>query len=128
MKPISIKSNRFMEAVNQAIVAAEKSCTARKITAADILKTLHAIEDQFHVAKAKLDGTSVTVDIHAQHFPNAYRGIPESTIFTAANRRGVWYVTGVYRGQAHTPTRAVHVRLSDITKAALLERFSAMPL
>lgn len=128
MKAVSVKSKRFRVAIETELAAVEKGCSARKITAGDILEALCSIEEQLSIAKAKLDGTSVTADVHAQHFPNAYHGIPESTVFTAVNRRGVWYVTGVYRRQTHAPTRAVHLRLSDTAKAALLDRFSAMPL
>lgn len=128
MKAISIKSTRFCDVITAELAYVERGCKVRKITTADILDALRAVEERLSIAKAKLDMTRVTVDVHARRFPSAYRGIPESTVFTAVNRRGVWYVTGIYRRQTHAPTRAVHLRLSDTAKAALLDRFSAMPL
>lgn len=128
MKAISIKSTRFCDVITAELAAVEKGCSARKITAADILEALRSIEDRLAVAKAKLDGTSITVDVHAQHFPSAYHGIPMSTVFDAINRRGTWYITSIYRWQSHAPTRAVLLQLSDATKSALLDRFSEMPL
>ena len=67
--------------------------TARTVSAGDIIYRLGKIR----VPKSRLHGTTVHYD-GAEHFPNAYKYVPESTHWIAENVNGRWYVTDIYRG------------------------------
>jgi len=108
------------EKINAAIKAAEGKATARKITADDIIDCVDRINRHLGIPKCKMDGCAAYCDVNAQRYPNAYRGIPQSTQFRAENIRGNWYLTDVSRCN-QTGTVAVLLDLTDAAKAAILE-------
>lgn len=128
MKPISTKSKNFRAAAEKAIREAEGRATARTLSPDDIINALERAEKRFGVPKKALDGTIVSIDVHAQSFPVAYTGVPMSTIFRAENRRGVWYLVNVSRAQTRAPSRALLATLSDAAMAAILDRASCSAL
>lgn len=71
------------------------------------------------ISKTALEGVEGVFDMHAQTFPNAYNGIPESTQFTAVFRRGRWVVTSIYRGRVAS-ARKVRLTLTDAAKSAIV--------
>ena len=122
-KPIPLHSVGADAKIAAALEAVQGRCKARTISTADIRQALERIEWHFDIPKCKLDGVEVMCDIHAQSFPNSYRFTPESTVFTAENRRGKWYLTGVRRMATSSPTKAVWVRtMPEETREAIIER------
>ena len=107
--------------VNTALDYAQRRCTARTINAYDIYKSLTEVEEKMDGVPAKdLEGTVVWIDPNAQHFPSAYRYIPESTHFYAAFHRGSWWLVYVYRDNCKAPTKKHRLELSETAKDALI--------
>ena len=102
----------------------QAKCTARTITGSEIVEALESITESFEIAKVKLNGCTVTVDLNAQQFPNAYRYIPESTHFIAENHGGKWTVIDVYRGQTRSSSNRCVAVLTDEAKGAIIESHS----
>ena len=102
----------------------QKRCSARLITDMDIIKSLLSVEDMLEIPKVAMEYLRVTVDVNSQKFPNAYNGIPESTLFTARYTHGHWTLEKVWRGPTRSPLQAVHIEHTEKSKAALLARFT----
>lgn len=98
-------------------------CTARTIKASDILSALDKVERRWDIPKKYMAGCVVDVDLHAQTFPSAYHGIPESTQFTAEYKAGSWRITDIRRGQVRGSTRAILATLTDEAKQAILAKY-----
>ena len=102
----------------------QERAKARLISAERILLTLTDVEETLGIPKKAMNGISVTIDDNAQRFPNAYKGIPESTQFTAEYKNG-WRVTDICRAPTRSPSRRVTVEHTDESRAALINRFTA---
>lgn len=109
-KPIPLHSVNADAKINAVLDAVQGKCKARTISAGDIRNAIGKIEKHFGIPKCKLDGARIDCDINAQSFPNAYKRVRKSTIFTAENRKGKWYLTAVRREAPYPPTYAVQVR------------------
>lgn len=105
----------------------QKRCKARTICADGIVQALCFVEDELRISKKSMDGISVEIDLNAQHFPNAYKGIPDSTQFSARFKNGYWRVTDIRRAECRAPGRAYVIHHTDESKAALIERFTYLP-
>lgn len=106
-----------------ALEAVQGKCKARTIDADDIKNAIAQMEKFFGIPKCKLDGLRVDCDVNAQSFPNAYRFVPESTIFSAENRKGKWYIVSIRRAPTYAPTRAVQVcHMPEAMEEAIIER------
>ena len=130
-KPIPLHGVNADVRIAAALEEVQGRCKVRTISAADIRRALEQIERHFDIPKCKLDGVKITVDIHAQSFPNAYslKGVPESTVFSAENRRGKWYLLSASRAQTSSPSQAVWVRsMPDETREAIIERHTLFAL
>lgn len=103
-------------------------CKVRTVTAADVVRMCEAVEKRLDIPKKHLVGVKFCADYHAQKFPNAYKGIPESTIVHCERGTSAWYVTRVYRSRCWSPTRAVEVELTDDAKQAILDRCAAFEI
>lgn len=128
MKEIIIKTNdaTTVEKLDAAIKAAEGRATARTITGRGIIDALQTVTDKLDITKKALNGVSVSVDIHAQKFPSAYRYTPESTFFDAVFKSGSWRVTRIYREATRNSWyNTYHVNLTPDAEKALLGRYRA---
>lgn len=112
-------SDRSASALRSVLDDVQYRCTARTVTASDVLTALDRIQRKLNITKKALEGTTVHVDLHAQSFPGAYHGIPESTQFCAVFRSGSWRVTDISRDRC--TTRLYTVNLSDSAKLAVLD-------
>ena len=107
------------EVLNQAIAEVEGSrVSARKIDVKDIVDDLIEINQYLGISKKALKGTAVHVDHHAQTFPSAYKGTPESTQFDAEFSTA-WFITAVSRDTCGRQKYAL--KLSDTAKEAYLK-------
>lgn len=117
MRKINITN---LEKLQDALNEVQKGCSARIITAKDIVSVLTGIE----VPKSRLHGTTVTWD-GAESFPGAYKYTPQSTHWLAENVNGRWYVTDIFRCECpNRSTRQGMVYFSDDAKAWIIEQFS----
>ena len=128
MKDIIIGGAGWEEKLDKAIKEAEGRATARTIKPGAIVDVLKYVEVRLGVSKKALEGTTVVADYNAQTFPAAYKGVPESTIFSAIFLRGTWRVTDISRGKTHSPHHACQVQMTDECKAAVIEKLSKFGL
>lgn len=129
MKPIIVNG----AAGNVAKLAAEldrvqSHVRVRTISAEDVSKALDGVTARFRIPKTALEGVWVTVDLNAQKFPNAYKGIPESTFFSAMYAKRAWRVTEVWRGRTAMPKHMVDVVLTEAAVYALTANYRSFAL
>lgn len=124
MKEIIISGTNYREKLAAAIKEAEGRATARTITADNITEALQHVGTRLGISKAAMDGITVTIDCNANDFPSSYKYTPQSTIFSAAYKRGSWRVTDIYRGKTHRFNNACFVQMTDACRNAILDRFS----
>lgn len=84
--------------IEAALEAVQGKAHTRTVTFDDIAKELKDIEDWFSIPKTALKGVKVSIDKHAQNFPNAYRGRAESTQVEAIYTGTAWKITDIRRG------------------------------
>ena len=84
--------------IEAALEAVQGKSRTRTVTFDDIAKELKDVEDWFSIPKTALKGVKVSIDKHAQNFPNAYRGRPESTQVEAIYTGTAWKITDIRRG------------------------------
>lgn len=114
-----------IDALTAALDNVQKRCTARTISAGDILGTLASVEARLDVPKKYLAGVTIDADIHAQAFPSAYKYTPESTVFHAEYKAGSWRVTYIARDCCRR-SPAVILTLPEETKNAVIKRLCSM--
>ena len=117
--------------IQPALDEAQKGARARTIDFSDMLYALGNAEKIIHganwhkITKKALEGTEVVIDCNAQTFPNAYKGIPESTFFSCRFHSGKWQVTAFWRGRTASPRQGIKITLSDAAKAAIIAEIEA---
>lgn len=112
------------EKLTAAIAVIEKQTRVRSIAAEDICKALVNIENKLDIPKKSMEGIYADVDIHAQRFPTAYHGRPESTQFTAVYKSGSWRIINITRGTVKSPTRMVEILHTDESRRAIIDRLT----
>lgn len=112
--------------VTSALDAVQARCTARTITAQDIVRVIKEIEDRLDMISTKKDaiGTIADVDINAQDFPNAYKYTPESTLITLERKSSGWVLKYVERNRCKSRSNHIILTLTEATKAHMAERVS----
>lgn len=127
MKEIIITASNASK-IKAEIDAVQKQCRARTIDVADIISYTDLITQRMGVPLAHLEGCEFRVDTHAQHFPNAYRGMPESTQFTLLYKSRKWRLTGVFREQCHNGLMTVWCKLTPEAEMAIVKKYSQLSL
>ena len=114
-----------IDKINAAIATAEGRAKARCITADDIHRMINEIEASLIKRMYKKDwaGLEFSVDPHAQSFPGAYKGTPESTQFTLMRTASGWFVTNILRRECQGPTSRIYCRNMP-EKAEALVKFA----
>lgn len=106
-----------------AIAAVEGSrVSARTITSEDVTKAVAQIEKRLSGMMLKKDwaGAAFCVDVHAQDFPNAYKGRPESTIFTVQRFASGWFVTDIRRGYTRSANNRIAPHRNTLNADAIV--------
>lgn len=114
-----------MDKISAIIADVQGKSTARTISVYDIIYNLERVENTLGITKKAMDGIKVDVDIHAQAFPGAYKGIPMSTQFKATYSNGSWRLTDICRSNCRR-SPSIIIYHTEASKAALIERFSKM--
>lgn len=109
MKNVKINNQKSAE---KGLDHVQAKCRVRLITFENIINMLEEIENTFGVCGKYYKGFTVHLDYHAQKFPNAYKGIPESTqVIALYNGRG-WIIEEIYRDKVNR--KVCRVRKADI--------------
>lgn len=114
-----------------ALDEAQKSARVRTIDISDMEYAIEKAENiifgaGWHkITKKALEGTEVVIDCNAQTFPNAYKGIPESTFFSCRYHSGKWQVTAFWRGRTVSERQGIKIKLSDTAKSAIIAAIQA---
>lgn len=109
-------------ALNSAIDAVEKRCSARLIDTDDVVFHLIRLDDSLSISKKAMDGIAVIIDLNYGVMPNAYKGIPESTQVHAEYKSGSWRIADV--GRAPLRRHKFTVIHTEQSKQALIDRFT----
>lgn len=112
--------------VTSALDAVQARCTARTITAQDIVRVIEEIEERLNLISTKTDsiGTVAEVDVNAQDFPNAYKYTPESTLITLERKSSGWVLKYIERNRCKSRANHIILTLTEATKAHMAERVS----
>lgn len=111
--------------------AAQKGAHVRTIDIKDMAYALDKAEKIINgagwhkITKKALEGTTAVIDCNAQTFPNAYKGIPESTFFSAVYHSGKWQIIAFWRGCTASPRQGIKITLTDAAKAAIIAEIQA---
>lgn len=109
-----------MNMLQEAINTAQGRARVRTICAEDIIDTCENVQKKLDIPQTALEGVQITVDRHAQKFPAAYNGRPESTIFQAVYSGRKWRLLKVYRGDVRRPGHGTSIVLTDTAKSVVL--------
>lgn len=120
---ININNKTAESRISAVLNEVQGKCKARTIDFYDIIHAIESVEKKVSIPKCRLDGTTITIDIHGDDFPSAYKYTPESTIFSATNVKGKWHITEIKRTACHRYNQRVICNLSSMAKDALLESF-----
>jgi hypothetical protein len=92
--------------LNAAIDKAEGTkVSARMVDAGNITRMINEIEGKLSWLMFKKDWQGLTfhLDYHAQSFPGAYKGRPESTQVQIERGSNAWFATHIRRNYTHGP-------------------------
>ena len=124
MKEIIVKEEN-RDKINDVLTEVQRRCTVRTITVQNIFDICANLFDKYGISKKAMEGCVFCVDYHAQHFPNSYKYIPESTHIKIRYHNGNFRVVGIYRhSTTTTPNCAIRASLTDSAKEALVMRFT----
>lgn len=118
----NINTTTGWKVITDALVAVQKGCRVRTLDPNEIVRILGGVERELRVPVAKLAGTRI-IYTGAQHFPNAYKGRPESTQFHAVHNGREWRVIRISRDTCPDRLSNIVVWASDLTKEAIGARF-----
>jgi len=94
----------------------------RKINYKDIILAIKIIDAKLNITKKAKEGIRISVALHAERYPNAYRGIPESTQFLLVFKGGKWRLADIYRFSCNRKN-TYHTKLPEIAKKAIIENY-----
>lgn len=111
--------------ISGAISEVQSKARTRTISADTITDYCESLADSYRmIPKKALHGSTFSVDPFAQHFPNAYKGIPESTQFSLLYSHGQFYLTRLVRDRTKSESLTVVANLSEDAQVALLTAFT----
>ena len=118
-----VLSEKNRDRITAAIEEAQKKARIRLIDTCDIFNYAEQVEKTCcNISKKNLEGTRAYIDKHAQTFPGAYKGIPESTQFGLLFSAGTWKLTGIARGRTLGSTQEIRIKLSESAKDAIIKK------
>ena len=127
IKPIILDKDNKITELEKAINEAQSKARARTITTSTIINTLAKIQKQLDIPKKSMKGIKISVDYYAQKFPSAYKGIPESTHFSAEHDGRHWRITNVYRAKCRYSGEVI-INHTEESKKAIINRFSVLSI
>ena len=107
MKIKIVEKNK--EKIQALIDKAQERAKKRCISVEMIFSYVSFIDMQFSgVPAVKKVGLAYEVDPYAQHYPNAYKFSPESTLFTVEYCKTGWFLTDLHRGYGFKTVTELH--------------------
>lgn len=102
----------------------QKRARVRYLTLEVFLSAMEKLQERMDLVSTKKDavGTYAFIDPFAQKFPNAYKGIPESTHFDVKLLQDGWALTQVYRSSCETHSAAIDIHFTEATEMNLAKR------
>lgn len=94
-----------IEAIAYALNPIQAKSRVRTISHLDVANAVLRIEKflaNYNIPKKDWKGLVFNVDCNAQSFPNAYKGIPESTQFVVERGSKDWFITSMSRARTNT--------------------------
>ena len=111
--------------ISGAISEVQSKARTRTISVDTITDYCESLANSYRMIPRKaLHGSTFSVDPFAQHFPNAYKGIPESTHFELTYSNGNFFLTNLVRGKTKSESLTVVANLSEDAQVALLTAFT----
>lgn len=102
---------------------AQRMAKVRTISFGDLAIICNRIEERLDVPKKAMEGCIYSVDYHAQQFPGAYKGIPESTHVTVMFHLNKWRLMTAERFKTSSPKTAfMCIAMPDALKQALIDK------
>ena len=117
-----IINEKNVEKLEKMISEGNGKAKVRTINLEGIKKALYSVEDLLNIPKKYMEGISVDIDIWSQHFPKAYKYIPESTQFQAIYKKGNWRLIKVYRAAVSSPHYSFSIDLTEKAKEQIIYR------
>lgn len=114
--------DQMMSLLSSMIREAEGRARERKLTPQQILDAIAAAESTWDLPKKWLPGIRISVDVNAQNFPGTYKGIPESTCFTAERRSTGWVLVKVARAMCASEGCNIYATLPVETLEYIAQR------
>ena len=118
-------SGLHRERLEKALAEIQKRCSARIITAENVINAVMEAEKRLRELSTAADaiGTRVEIDIHAQNFPKAYTNkyIPESTYFSARREKSAWIIESIGRGRCSRSGNRISFSFTEETKKHMWE-------
>lgn len=115
---INIKNTEKLES---ALAAAQARAKVRTVDADDIRRAALAVKNRLGIPRCRMVGITANVDLHADIYPGAYKGTPESTQFTLAWTASGCFVTDISRRDSGGTRKCYSVRLTDQAQEAIME-------
>lgn len=126
VKPVILNDNEKNKvALEDALDRIQSRSRVRTVTVKDVYEAAEHVEQKLGITKKALEGVRVHVDLAAQTFPGAYRGIPESTQFDMVFSKRFWRVVNVSREQCKSSGHDYSVTFTEDARKALVERFES---
>lgn len=102
---------------------AQRNARVRTISYGDLAIICNTIEERLGVPKKALEGCVYSVDLHAQNFPHAYKGVPESTEVTVKYLYNKWRLVSATRYKVRGPSGAFMCEcMPETLKDALVKK------
>lgn len=114
----------LLKPIDKALEEVQTRARVRCLDAVEIIEALIDVEKKLDIPKKAMDGIVVDVDVNAQAFPGAYKGIPESTQFRATYKKDHWQLVSVYRDECRRPSARFVIAHTEASKQALIDRFT----
>jgi hypothetical protein len=120
MKKINLSKK---EEIQKVLEEVQKRASVRIIDVDDIYRFVFYIEKRFEKILYKKDwkGGIIHVDINAQNFSNAYKGIPESTQFDLIRGSSSWFVSGIKREICKPQNQQFIVKFTEDQKSKMVD-------
>lgn len=111
--------------IEEAIAAVQSKARVRTISADTVFDYCERLKDTYRmIPKIRLNDSRFHIDANAQNFPNAYKGIPESTQFVLVYKNSYFYLVDVLRTRTSGESFEITAGLSDGAKTALLAAYT----
>ena len=101
MRPIVIKEEN-RKRIEDYLAEVQARAQVRCVGYDHIVRACEAIETRLGIPKKYLEGLEYDLDPCARNFPNAYKGIPESTHVVIRRHNNAWQVVSARRGMVRT--------------------------